>query len=152
LERSYGDSAYYVHLKRDPEATAKSFARRYYQRGGIIKAYWRQIIVGTTNTTVSPFDVGRHYCDTVNSNIRLFLKDKTKTMEFHLESAEEDFQKFWKQIGAEGDLPKSLQEWRRKYNASDPKKYLGKPSEVMFRTAHKVARIVQKFPDFVRFA
>src|SRR5262245_39334592 len=37
LERTYGNDAFYVHLKRQDAATARSFAQRY--QYGIIKAY-----------------------------------------------------------------------------------------------------------------
>jgi len=58
------------------------------------------------------------YCDTVNSNIELFLKDKTRKMIFNLEKARQDFQEFWKLIGAEGDIDMALSEFNNAYNAS----------------------------------
>lgn len=115
LEERYGDEAFYVHLRRDRDATARSFTNRYHQ--GIIEAYRKRIIRGADE---SPMDVCRHYYDTVNANIELFLKTKTNWMDFWLETAEEDFREFWDRIGATGDLSAALAEWERKYNASDP--------------------------------
>jgi len=99
--------------------------------------------------------VCKHYCDTVNSNIELFLKDKARSMELWLESAEEDFSEFWERIGAEGDLSASLEEWTRSYNASDPKEAPDKqfePPPLSVRAARKAVRIARKFPDFIRKA
>jgi hypothetical protein len=39
-------------------------------------------------------------------------------MNFAMENASEDFQRFWQLIGAEGDLEAALQEWTVPYNAS----------------------------------
>lgn len=157
LDRRYGDDAFYVHLKRDREATAESYARRY--EGGIMKAYRRRIIWrADDNPMASPVHVCRHYVDTVNSNIELFLKDKTRKMEFRLESAEDDFREFWGHIGAEGDLSASLQEWSRKYNASDSEESpssgeaptLYEPPSFPVRVAKKAVRAVLNFPKFLR--
>ena len=44
LEQRYADDAYYVHLLRDPEETAKSFARRIEANTSIIAAYRQSIL------------------------------------------------------------------------------------------------------------
>lgn len=164
LDRRYGNDAFYVHLKRNREDTAKSLVRRY--EGGIMKAYKERIIWrADDDPTVSPLDVCRHYYDTVNSNIELFLKGKPQSMEFRLESAKEDFREFWEQIKARGDLSAALREWSQKYNASDreqapdseeatdkPSLMSRKNTSLPVRAAHKAVRIVQKFPDFIRAA
>jgi len=118
LDRYFGDDAFYVHLKRDETATAKSYAKRIFP-GGIIPAYASGILFQVPQDT--PYlSVSYDYCDTVNSNIDLFLKDKTKKMEFNLETAKEDFEKFWNLIGAEGNLEAGLKEFGVTYNASAP--------------------------------
>ncbi len=153
LNRKYGDEAFFVHLKRDREATARSFTRRCEM--GIIDAYRKEIIWrAEDDPTVDPLDVCRHFWDTVNSNIELFLRDKD-SMEFWLDSVEEDFQEFWERIGAEGDLSAALKEWSRKYNASDPEKAPKKGVDLSYlpvRAAKKAARVVRKLPDFLRAA
>ena len=63
--------------------------------------------------------VSLDYCDTVNSNIELFLKDKPDQMTFSLENAREDYRKFCEFIGAEGDLDAALSEFGVLYNASE---------------------------------
>lgn len=117
LDQHYGDNAIYVHLQRNSQATANSYAKRLFP-GGIIPAY-RQGILQFLPDDVPHMSVCLDYYDTVNSNIELFLKDKTRKMAFTLENATEDFPKFWKLIGAEGDLTAALAEFKITYNASE---------------------------------
>ena len=115
LDEAYGDNALYVHLHRDPEAVAASFARR--EGYGIMKAYREGILLdGETGQT--PLELAYDYIETVESNIRHFLRDKTHSMEFRLEDAKEAFETFWERIGAEGDREKALAEWDVRHNAS----------------------------------
>ncbi|MCW8923470.1 MAG: hypothetical protein OQK69_07555 [Gammaproteobacteria bacterium] len=115
LDKTYGDDAFYVHLSRNRTKTAESFARR--NDFGIIRAY-REGILMQEQQADSALELAQDYIDTVESNIALFLKDKTQTMEFSLENAEQDFKKFWQTINAEGDLEAALAEWQTAYNAS----------------------------------
>jgi hypothetical protein len=114
LDKSYGDKAFYVHLKRDRAKTAASYAMRY-KPGLIMHAYARGIYSGLPpNTRVK--DVALDYYDTVSENIAMFLKSKTHKMEFSLEKAKQDWHIFWEFIGAQGDLIKSTNEWDIAYN------------------------------------
>ncbi|MBP6313507.1 MAG: hypothetical protein KA408_14625 [Flavobacteriales bacterium] len=115
LDLAYGNDAFYVHLRRDDGKTAESFTKRYEQ--GIIKAYRDDIHLDYANDK-DPLEVSLDYCDTVNTNIAQFLKDKTHKMDFNLEHAESDFRTFWKNIGAEGDLDAALAEWSVPHNAT----------------------------------
>lgn len=115
LERQYGDRAFYVHLNRDPDKTAASFARR--QDFGIMKAY-REGILMQAQPNNPALELARDYIDTVDSNIELFLKDKSHTLSFSLENAQQDFTAFWHRIHAQGDLKAALAEWAISYNAS----------------------------------
>lgn len=118
LDEEYGDNAYYVHLQRDLLDTARSFQARYDK--GIIQAYRQQIIMGGEgrNPQLDSIDFCVDYCQTVNSNIRAFLKDKTHKMDFSLERARADFTRFWSWIGAEGDLDAALGAWEVRHNAT----------------------------------
>lgn len=116
LDQAYGDDAFYVHLTRDRLATAKSLLQRY--GSGIIGAY-AFAILWKKPYRQDPLEVCLDYLDTVNSNIDLFLQDKTHKMDFSLENAAADFEMFWKTIKAEGDKEAALAEWQRAYNASD---------------------------------
>lgn len=118
LDEKYGDDALYVHLSREREATAASFARR--GDFGIMKAYREGILLSLAETPPDyPDDALAHdYIETVEANIALFLKDKRNTLPFHLETAQEDFKIFWERIGAEGDRQAALAEWQQRHNAS----------------------------------
>jgi hypothetical protein len=115
LDRVYGNDAYYVHLMRDSEAVIASFERRY--SFGIMQAYREGILLGG-EPGQSSREQAVDYLDTIESNIRLFLKDKSHWMPFRLEMAKADFAQFWEWIGAKGDLELALAAWDIKYNAS----------------------------------
>lgn len=150
LDDLYGDDAFYVHLRRDREATARSFLRRY--NSGVIAAYRRKILT-LIGRRSNPLDVCKHYCDTINANISLFLKDKSNRMEFWLETAEDDFRAFWDQIGATGNFSEAVEEWSTKYNASDPSDENSRDWGISIEGGiQKARRVVRKFPDFLRNA
>jgi hypothetical protein len=117
LEYYYGNSAIYIHMKRDKKETAKSFLRRFKSQQSIIKAY-KNGILKSAKDHYKKIDYCEDYVDTVNSNIELFLKDKGSVMEFHLENAVEDFKKFWHFIEAKGDFNKAIKTWEQKFNVS----------------------------------
>ncbi|MGQ0697376.1 MAG: hypothetical protein ACT4PZ_03940 [Panacagrimonas sp.] len=116
LDRAYGDRPFYVHLKRDLRETAASFANRY--DVGMLKAYRGRGILLGLRKGVSPMSVARDYCNTVNSNIEAFLKDKSKVMQFRLENGKEDFLRFCSSIDAEVDVDAALAEFDTRHNAS----------------------------------
>lgn len=114
LDRAYGDSAFYVHLTREPEKVAASFAKR---KRGIILAYQgKGIIMGCVED--DQYKIALDYIETVNENIRLFLKDKSKKMRFRLEAASDDFGVFYDRIGAEGDFGAAIKEFEFSHNAT----------------------------------
>ena len=114
LERAYGDDAFYVHLRRERDASARSFARR--ADFGIMQAYREGILLGGQGQDAE--EIALDYLDTVESNIALFLDGKTRVMDFRLEHARQDFRRFWQAIDATGDLERALAEWDVRYNAS----------------------------------
>ena len=116
LHESYGDRAFYVHLRRQVQDTADSFVKR--SGFGIMQAYREGILMGGQPEQSRP-ELARDYIETVESNIRLFLHDKPNTMSFRLENAPSDFHTFWNRIGAAGDLDGALGEWSVSHNASE---------------------------------
>lgn len=118
LERVYGDNAFYVHLTRDTMATARSFLKRF--DSGIMQAYRSSILMGAPkkSANIDPLDFCVDYCETVNSNIEAFLRNKTYKMSFALERASSDFSEFWRLIGAQGDIDAALAQWEIRHNAS----------------------------------
>ena len=149
LDEQYGDDAFYVHLQRDLEETARSRMRREAQKvdPGLMWAYGQRLI--WENDEAELIDVCRHYCRTVNANIRLFLENKSKTMTVHLESAEEDFRVFWNRIEATGDIDSAVHEWKRRYNETEESKT---EQSLGTRAIKKIGRLVYKLPQFIKDA
>lgn len=116
LDQAYGDNAFYVHLQRNTQDTAASFSRRI--NFGILKAYEQGILMHEQHH-LSADEIARDYLQTVNSNIRLFLKDKSSKMNVSLQTAKTDFAEFWDRINAQGDLDAALREWDIHYNATE---------------------------------
>jgi hypothetical protein len=115
LDRVYGDNALYVYLTRNKQQTVDSFSKR--ENFGIMQAYKDGILLGGKQEQ-SAEQIAEDYIETIESNIALFLKDKSNKMNFSLETAEEDFKMFWNKISAKGDLDAALKEWSTHYNAS----------------------------------
>ncbi len=115
LEQQYGDNAYYVHLQRNPQDTAASFAKRI--DFGILKAYEQGILMHEQHKLPAEA-IAHDYIQTVEANIMLFLANKSRKMQISLQTIDKDFAVFWNNIAAEGNLDKALQEWKTAYNAS----------------------------------
>lgn len=64
------------------------------------------------------FLIASDYVDTVTENIQLFLKNKTKTLNFRLENAKADFVKFSEMVNAKENLNSALAEFDTNHNAS----------------------------------
>lgn len=105
MDKSFGDTAFYVHLTRDPAKVAASWARRFYVLGGMATGYRDHILAGAaTERRIGRTEAAADYVRTVTENIELFLKDKSHVMRFRLEDAGDQFPQFWEWIGAEGDM------------------------------------------------
>ena len=115
LDETFGDNAYYVHLSRNPDETVKSFSSRI--NFGILKAYEQGILLHEKHKLPAD-EIAADYIQTVESNIKHFLKDKSNTMNVSLDSIKTDFTEFWGNINAQGDLAEALKELDINYNAS----------------------------------
>jgi len=115
LDQQYADNALYVHLTRNKQQTIESFSKR--ADFGIMQAYKEGILLGGEENQTNE-QIAEDYIDTVESNIKFFLKDKTHKMKFSLDNAKQDFAVFWEFISAEGDLQAAMAEWDVTYNAS----------------------------------
>lgn len=145
LDARFGDDAFYVHLWRDRQAVAESYCRRRFGRGSIIRAYSQGILYRSQTDLADCLD----YCDTVNANIRHFLRDKTRALTVDLAQAEADFVRFWEAIGARGDLEAALQEWQTLYNAQHTE--LGDKHR-FWHAYEKMKRVGRQLPEFLRNA
>jgi len=147
LDKAYGDKAVYVHLKRDVEKTAKSFVKRWDFDGGIIRAYRKGMLEGLPEY-IDPYYCCLDYCDTVDSNIELFLKDKSNCIELNLENAKEDFAKFFDLIDAKGDKESAIKCFDKNYNSSDySTQFLS--DKLPVRLVKKTIRVFHKIPYFI---
>jgi hypothetical protein len=106
----------YVHLKRNLKDTANSFVIG--SSAGIFQAYKGNGIIMGSRKGIDPVAIALDYCDTVNSNIELYLQDKPNKMEFNLETAKQDFPIFCARIGAKVNMDKALAEFDVRHNAS----------------------------------
>lgn len=112
------DRTLYVHLRRDREATAASFLRRWDStyRSSIIRAFGHGLIMRDSDWD-NPRAVCEAYVDTVTQNIDVFLRDRDATT-IWLENAAEEFPLFVERIGATGDVAAAFAEWKTPHNAS----------------------------------
>lgn len=153
LDDRYGEDAFYVHLLRDKRETAESWNERWIGDESVMRAYAAGLHLRPEVPRLPEekrLEFCEDYWETVNRNIRSFLDDKPDTMTIWLSEAKEQFPSFWDRIGAEGDLEAALEEWDRKHNARN------EPSEEapgkVERLGRKTARVLRKFPDFLRSA
>lgn len=114
LEAAFGDTAYYVHLRRDDEATAASHVKRWNKPA--VRAY-RNGILWDVDPEIERMELARDLNHTMNSNIELFLRDKSKTMRIDIERATDVFPAFWQAIGAEGNLAAAVAEFGTRHHA-----------------------------------
>jgi hypothetical protein len=115
LGKKYGKEALYVHLKRDVEATAASFNRRWGRSRSIIDAYAEGILMRPREQSL---ELCRDYIETVHENVSYFLRDKPNQITINLEDIKTGYKAFWDRIDAEGDLEKALAELDIRNNAS----------------------------------
>jgi len=118
LDNAFGKDAFYVHLKRDVNKTAQSFAKRFDK--GIMAAYHTAILMQgrKKNPDLDPLDFCLDYCNTVNDNILHFLRDKPHQLTVHMESMDAQLPELWRAIEAEGDVALALKEFDNKHNAT----------------------------------
>jgi hypothetical protein len=114
MEAAFGDSAVYVHLRRDAEATAASHVKRWNKPA--MQSY-RKGILWDVDPDTDRLDLARDLTLTMNTNIEYYLRDKTRAMRIDIETAGASFPGFWERIGAEGDLDAALRELQVHHHA-----------------------------------
>jgi hypothetical protein len=134
LEEAFGDRAFYVHLRRDEQATAESRVRRWNKPG--MRSY-RDGILWDVDPGVERLDLALDFVRAVNMNIEHYLRDKTQAMRIDIETAVETFPEFWQRIGAEGDLEAALRELTTQHHAGTEKR--PSPRERSSRPPRKAA-------------
>ncbi len=120
LAAKYDDQdVFYVHLRRNPEKIAESYAKRWEDvkfKSSIMRAFANGIIMREGPWEKSRrIDVSRFYVQTVIANTEEFLKNRPH-MDVSLEDGGVSFQEFMKRIGAQGDLDAALATWKTPAN------------------------------------
>lgn len=133
MEAAFGDSAFYVHLLRDDEATAASHVKRWNKPA--MQSY-RKGILWDVDPETDRLDLARDLTLTMNTNIEHFLRDKSKTMRIDIETAGEAFPEFWERIGAEGDLEAALRELRVHHHAGTEQRSTPRETPPQAKPAH----------------
>ena len=116
LGRRHPD-AYYVHLRRDRQATVESFAARADSpfRASLYRAFAHGIVMRRQDWH-DPVEVAGFMVDTITANIDAFLEGRASET-IWLEEAHAAFPGFLERIGAEGDLDAAVAEWQVRHNA-----------------------------------
>lgn len=120
LDAKYGNTAFYVHLKREKTSVVKSWNKRWRLSFSGIRFFAEGVLSNIPGllSEKEKIKISEQHYDTVNANIDLFLKDKTNVITIRFEDAAKGFAEFWQQIGAEGDKEAALNEFKIKHNAS----------------------------------
>lgn len=122
LDQRYGDEPLYVHLRRDPEETARSYVERWphlerRHDPSIMGAYAHGIHKRSEWPEEDRLDVARGYVATVTANIELFLRGRSHTSDVHLDTLGEGIGRIWDQIGASGDRAAAVRTASEHFNA-----------------------------------
>ncbi|TWT56277.1 hypothetical protein [Allorhodopirellula solitaria] len=156
LDKTYGDDAFYVHLKRDAEATASSYAKRLGSEN-IIPAYARGIYMSLpADIEAWSLEISRDYVNTVTENIEFFLRNKHSAMTIDLDEVRSGFAVFWERIDAEGDRDLALAEFDELYNANDCSSRPSERPDSIFtlsrKAVSKLGRAARKIPGVIKTA
>lgn len=125
LEAAYGPKAAYIHLTRDPESVARSYAAR--AAYGIMRAYAQGIVFPSADAAAPRpvLDDARDMVATVTANIDAFLVSKPHVMRLTTEALTRDLPALWDWAGMSGRLDLALQECSIRHNESVPAGTLG---------------------------
>lgn len=140
LSESNADDVYYVFLTRDGAAIAKSYDQRWQNRKGIIRGYCEAIL--QRDKPDGDLDLAIDLVETIEANIRVFLKDKRHSV-IHLEMWQDDIPRFFREIEAEVDLDAALAAFGERHNAS-------RRSSAFVRARFRVSRLVDKLEVLLR--
>lgn len=117
LARRY-PGARWVHLVREPEECIASLAAL---DGGAVVRAWQLMYRSLFPEDATPADVAWRYYWHVNDMIRTELAATVRAdrrREVTLGDWATWWPRFWDWVGAEGDYPASLRQWKTRYNSS----------------------------------
>ncbi|MCC5923285.1 MAG: hypothetical protein JJT77_05840 [Crocinitomicaceae bacterium] len=114
----------YIYIRREKNKIASSFMKRYFKPASIIDAFCEGIqqMPPEKLTKAERLEACHDYIDTLEANVRFFMSHKPNTFFMQLENIQEEFERFWEFIGAEGSLEAALEEFNKQHNASQKRK------------------------------
>ena len=124
LEDAYGDRAFYVHLRRDEQATAASRMRRWNKP--LMRAY-RNGILWDVSPDVSRLDVALDLNRTVTATSSSSCATRARSCASTSRRRAQTFPEFWKRIGAQGDLEAALEELHLHHHAGTERRPTPRP-------------------------
>lgn len=123
LDKKYDDnSTFYVHLTRDTDKVVESYLLRWHMTVSIVRAFYHGILM----TPKKPHpDRARQSCrlfaETVDENIRYFLKNRNNWTHVRVENLEQDFLAFMSAAQLDGDRDAIISELRDIKNVNKKK-------------------------------
>ena len=117
LGERYCDQPVYVHLTRDPNAVARSYARRFNVHAGIMSPCSRSILTRQAHREDERLPLARLYVRTVKENIEAFLGDKSTVVRIPIEQPHHGFDRMWRLLDATGDRDMAHSILSQKHNA-----------------------------------
>lgn len=112
-------AAVWVHLTRDPEQVAASYAERFHVRAGIMPAFASGVLRRGPARPSERLELARLYVDTVAANLEAFLatQDPKRVVRMAIEQPHEPFDELWYLLGAEGNRQAAHAELDKRHNA-----------------------------------
>ena len=123
LDKRYADdNTFYVYLTRDTDKVVESYLTRWHLKVSINRAFYHGILM---NPKKPDIDTARKSCrlfvETVDENIRYFLKNRTNWAHVRVENLERDFFEFMKNAGLTGDADRIVEALRDIKNVNKKK-------------------------------
>jgi len=116
LENRYGNSAYYVLLKRDPSLIASSYAKRWHLTVSIVRAWTHGVRMIPRVRTAEIEQCCHDFVSYADSTLSLFLSRQKNVMEFYVSDATNEFIRFSQWIGIDKPPQSALKVWDSRHN------------------------------------
>lgn len=110
---SHYPDAFYVHLTRDAERVAESYAARRVRSASLVEAFGSGILRPAGG--FDRMEISRLMVETVNANIAEFLRHR-EHLTIRLEELPAGFDRTWARLGASGDVEAARRELTVRHN------------------------------------
>lgn len=147
LERDFGERAAYIHLRRDQQAIADSYLKRWNLTVSAVRAHQVSTLLRPGYCSrAEAYTYALDYVSLVDQRIEAFLSRQRHTETIELANIEEDFERIWKAFDLAGDLQKAIESLSKRENQN----VHHAPRKRASRVVSKASRLVNSFPSFVR--